>query len=54
MSELLKAKIHEVDSMTKKDLKSMTISKFNKFCFGLQTQEIKELFNHIFDRLKAE
>ena len=54
MSELLNAKMQKVDSMSTKELKAMTAAKFNGFAAGLQIQEAKELFNHIFDRLKAE
>ena len=54
MSELLNAKMQKIDSMSTKDIKSMTVEKFNEFCAGLQVQEAKELFNHIFDRLRAE
>ena len=53
MTEALKRKTNEIDSMSGKELKAMTIDQFNVFAADLSGIEAKELLSHYFDRLAA-
>ena len=53
MTEELKRKMNEIDSLSGKELKTMTIDQFNVFAADLTGIEGKELLSHYFDRMAA-
>ena len=51
MTELLKAKMQEIDNMSIERIKADNIIQFNEFAEGLSGLEAKALLIHYFDRL---